>query len=202
MLDVLLPGSGRPYLDGDSLDHRGPLVWTVPAVLDDAECDAAIARIEALGPTAAPVSTSRGFEMRPDVRNNRRVMFDDRALAADLFSRIRAQVPEQLAGMRACGTNERFRCYRYDIGQRFAPHYDGAFVRDETERSLLTLILYLNDDFDGGATEFHDFDIRVRPRRGTALLFQHLLLHEGCTVTRGVKYAMRSDVMYRGTVST
>ena len=197
MLDVLVPGTGRPYLDGDSLDHTAPLVWTVPALLSEAECDAAIARIEDLGPTDAPVSTERGARMMPDVRNNRRVMFDDVPLAADLFTRVKAHVPEQLAGMRAVGTNERFRCYRYDPGQRFAPHYDGAFERNAHERSLLTLIVYLNDDYDGGATAFLDFEIRVRPRRGMGLVFQHLLLHEGCTVTRGIKYAMRSDVMYR-----
>ncbi len=103
--------------------------------------------------------------------------------------------------MTTCGADERFRCYRYEPGQRFAPHYDGAFVRDAAERSLLTLIVYFNADYGGGSTAFHDFDSWVRPRRGTALLFQHLLLHEGCIVERGVErgveYAMRSDVMYR-----
>jgi prolyl 4-hydroxylase len=197
MPDVVIPGTGRPYLDGDSLDHTAPLVWTVHGVLSSSECDATIARIEALGPTAAPVSTGRGFEMLPDVRNNTRVMFDDIPLAAELFARVQPHLPAELAGMRAVGANERFRCYKYDPGQRFAPHYDGAFIRDATERSLLTLIVYLNDDYEGGSTAFHDFDVRVRPRRGTALLFQHLLLHEGCTVTSGIKYAMRSDVMYR-----
>jgi len=28
-------------------------------------------------------------------------------------------------------------------------------------------------------------------------LFQHLLVHEGCPVRSGVKYALRSDIMYR-----
>jgi hypothetical protein len=28
-------------------------------------------------------------------------------------------------------------------------------------------------------------------------LFQHFLLHEGCYVTSGLKYALRTDVMYR-----
>jgi predicted 2-oxoglutarate/Fe(II)-dependent dioxygenase YbiX len=197
MLDVLVPGAGRPYLDGDSLDHTVPLVWTVPDVLTPAECDATIARIDELGPTVAPVTTSRGYEMLPDIRNNRRVVFDDVPLAEDLFRRIRPHLPPTVAGQRAVGANERFRCYRYDPGQRFAPHYDGAFVRGDHERSLLTLIVYLNDDCGGGVTAFHDFDIKVTPRKGMALLFQHLLLHEGCVVTRGVKYAMRSDVMYR-----
>ncbi|MBL0215139.1 MAG: 2OG-Fe(II) oxygenase [Myxococcales bacterium] len=197
MPDVVVPGAGRPYLEGDSLDHTAPLIWTIPDVLSAAECEAAIARIEALGPTAAPVTTGRGFEMLPEIRNNTRVVFDDAPLAAELFSRVRPHVPAQLAGMQAIGTNERFRCYKYDPGQRFAPHYDGAFVRSERERSLLTLIVYLNDDYVGGSTAFHDFIVRVRPQRGTALLFQHLLLHEGCVVTSGTKYAMRSDVMYR-----
>lgn len=201
MLDIVVPGSGRPYLDGDSLDHSSPLVWTVPDVLSAQECAAAIAKIEELGPEAAPITTERGFVMRPDVRNNRRVVFDDPALAADLFARVERHIPAQLAGMHAVGANERFRCYKYDPGQRFAPHYDGAFIRDARERSLLTLIVYLNDGYGGGETAFHDFGVHVRPRRGMALLFQHLLLHEGCVVTRGIKYAMRSDVMYRALLS-
>jgi hypothetical protein len=34
-----------------------------------------------------------------------------------------------------------------------------------------------------------------------ALLFQHQLLHEGSEVTSGVKYVVRSDVMYRTRVN-
>jgi len=99
--------------------------------------------------------------------------------------------------MKPVGANERFRCYRYDIDQRFAPHYDGAFIRNDTERSHLTFMVYLNEGFGGGATEFHDFGITVVPKTGMALLFQHFLLHEGCFVTSGLKYALRTDVMYR-----
>lgn len=196
-MHVVVPGYGRPYIDGDSLDHTGPLVLTVGDVLSPAECAALVDRIETLGPTAAPITTSRGFEMRTDIRNNTRVMFDDPAFAATLFARIAPHVPPQLCGMRPVGANERFRCYRYDVGQRFAPHYDGAFLRDDDERSLLTFMVYLNEGFGGGTTRFHDFDVDVTPKTGMALLFQHLLLHEGCAVASGVKYALRSDVMYR-----
>ena len=194
---MLVPGRGHAYLEGDSLDHSAPLVWTIPDVMSAAECADEITRIEQLGPAAAPISTPRGFEMRPDVRNNERVMFDDVPLAERLFARIRDALPPVLCGMRAASANERFRCYRYSPGQQFAAHYDGAYVRNAQERSLLTLIVYLNDDFDGGRTAFLDFGLEAIPKAGTALVFQHLLLHEGCTVHAGVKYAMRSDVMYR-----
>ncbi|HEY4057493.1 MAG TPA: 2OG-Fe(II) oxygenase [Kofleriaceae bacterium] len=201
-MQVLVPGSNRPYLDGDSLDHSGPLVWSVPAVLSTAECAGLIERIEAQGPTDAPVSTASGMVMMPDVRNNKRVMFDDAALAAQVYERIAASLPSPLHGARPCGANERFRCYRYEPGQRFAPHFDGCYRRDANEVSELTLMVYLNDDFSGGSTAFHQFDQIATPRTGMALLFQHRLLHEGCVVTRGVKYVLRSDVMYRAITPT
>lgn len=52
--------------------------------------------------------------------------------------------------MIAVGLNERFRFYRYDVGQKFAPHTDGAYHSPTGARSLLTLLLYLNDDYTGG----------------------------------------------------
>lgn len=198
-LTTVVPGPGRPYVDGDKLDLTGSLVFTIDDVLSPAECASLIERIEALGPTVAPISTARGFEMRSDIRNNTRVIFDDAAFAAALFDRVAPHVPAPLFGKRPVGANERFRCYRYDVDQYFAPHFDGAFIRDDAERSELTFMIYLNDDFSGGETAFHAFteDISVKPKRGAALLFQHYLLHEGCTVDRGVKYVLRSDVMYR-----
>lgn len=175
-----------------------PIVFTVAGVMTPAECAALIARIEELGPEAAPITTPRGFVMRPDIRNNTRVMFDDHALAADLFGRLLPALPPRLHDLTAVGANERFRCYRYAPGQRFAPHFDGAFRRDLREVSQLTLMVYLNEGFGGGETEFHDLGHKVVPRTGMALVFAHRVLHEGRAVTSGVKYVLRSDVMYRG----
>ena len=197
MRTVLVQGGGRPYVDGDSLDHSAPLVFTIDDVLSADECAQIVERIEALGPTDAPITTAVGFVMRKDIRNNTRVIFDDVALAQTLFERVAAQLPSPLCAMTPVGANERFRCYRYEREQRFAPHYDGAFVRNDSERSLLTFMVYLNEGFGGGATTFDGFDVSVVPKTGRALLFQHFLRHEGCSVTSGVKYALRSDVMYR-----
>lgn len=36
----------------------------------------------------------------------------------------------------------------------------------------------------------------MRPEPGLGLFFKHRLLHEGAEVLRGVKYALRTDVMY------
>ena len=71
--------------------------------------------------------------------------------------------------------------------------------------------LYLNEadeqsQLQGGATTFHaprDWDglkrgYDVAPKVGRVLLFQHKgLMHSGADVSRGVKYTMRTDVMYK-----
>ena len=202
-VDLLVPPFGaRRYERGDSLDFGAPLVWTVDDLLSPEECAALIERVEALGPAAAPITTAAGFVMRPDIRNNERVIFDDAELARELFARIEGVIPPRLCGMRPVGANERFRCYRYQPGQRFARHFDGHFARDAHERSLFTFMVYLNEGYEGGTTNFYSFskDIVATPQRGRALLFQHHLLHEGAEVTRGVKYVLRSDVMYRAGV--
>jgi prolyl 4-hydroxylase len=195
-MHVLVPAIGRPHIEGNALDWSAPLVFTIPQLCTAAECAALIERAETLGLDEAPITTAAGFEMRPDIRNNTRVMFDEPPLAAALFTRIADAVPAQLFGRHPVGVNERFRIYRYEPGQRFAPHFDGAFQRNARERSELTFMIYLNDGFVGGETAFLDHDVVVAPRTGHALLFQHLQLHEGRAVVSGRKYALRSDIMY------
>lgn len=199
-MQVLIPGNGRRYLDGDSLDQQAPLVFQVNGVFEALACREMIAKIDALNPTLAPISLAHGFAEMPDVRNNERVMFDDVALAAALFAHLRPVLPPRIAERRPVGVNERFRCYRYAPGQKFASHFDGAYRRSASERSELTLMVYLNEGFVGGTTAFFDFidgsPLHVVPRTGAALLFQHRQLHEGCVVREGIKYVLRSDVMY------
>ncbi len=39
---------------------------------------------------------------------------------------------------------------RYNPGGKFGAHYDGSYVEDEDERSLLTFMIYLNVGYKGG----------------------------------------------------
>lgn len=179
------------------LDLKQPLHFVVDGVLSPAECARLVERIEGAHPTLAPITTARGPKFEADIRNNTRVMFDDPELAATLFRRIRPHCPSRMKGMEICGANERLRCYKYEPGQWFKPHYDGAFFRSNVERSLYTFMIYLNEGFEGGQTALLELGVDIQPKTGRALLFQHHVLHEGCEVLRGVKYAVRSDIMYR-----
>ncbi len=200
-MPLLAPGPhpDRKYpFDDEIRDLASPLAWTVESFFSAEECAAMIDRFERIGFGEAPINVGGGFERRPEIRNNERVMFDDLALAQQLFERIHGEVPARLFAdpLTVCGVNERFRGYRYDPGQQFRDHLDGRFARSENEVSLLTFMIYLNDDFAGGSTRFSDLGVEVVPRCGTALLFQHALRHAGVTVDRGRKYVLRTDVMY------
>jgi predicted 2-oxoglutarate/Fe(II)-dependent dioxygenase YbiX len=186
---------------------EGRHVFVIHGFLSADECAEQVRRAEAIGFDEAPITTLGGFEVVKEVRNNTRVMIDDPAYAAALWDRALAAfaTPIRSQGLRweAVGLNERFRYYRYDVGQRFAPHFDGAFSPRDGETSRLTFMIYLNDDFDGGETRFFEafgrLRLAVRPEVGKALVFVHAQLHEGAAIVRGRKYVLRTDVMFRAT---
>jgi hypothetical protein len=174
-------------------------VFLIHEYLTSEECRELIGRSEATGYGDAPITTAHGFVMRPDIRNNERVMSDDPGLASLLFERARPHLPAEWYGWTLAGINERFRFYRYDVGQKFDWHTDGYYERPNGERSQLTFMVYLNEGFVGGSTLFEVLSrtIDVVPRTGMALVFKHKLLHTGAEVRAGRKYVLRTDVMYR-----
>jgi len=179
-------------------------IWMVRNVLSKEECEALINEAEKIGFSDAPLSTYGGPVMDKDVRNNTRVMIEDRSYCDRLFRRLRRFIPDRVHdSWSAVSLNERFRFYKYEPGQYFNKHYDGCFARSATERSFITCQVYLNDTFTGGATRF--FDPRLPggvydavPVQGSAIFFRHAgWLHSGSEVERGTKYIIRTDVMYR-----
>ncbi len=140
-------------------------------------------------------------------------MLDSAELAEELWHSLEPQLPEFWrrpdvqsrygSGVHeAVGLNERLRFYRYEPGHRFKMHRDGTFRRSPKELSFLTLLVYLNEGFDGGSTfvmsqQGNSREYNVVPRTGLALLFLHDLAHEGQAVRAGRKYVLRSDVMFR-----
>jgi prolyl 4-hydroxylase len=174
-------------------------VFTVRDFLAPDECAEWLRLAQDIGYEAAPITTARGFVMAPEVRNNTRVILDDVDRARALWQRLAPFVPARRHHWQAVGLNERLRFYRYERGQYFRWHHDGAFRRGPAEQSLLTVMLYLDAEFTGGSTDFdHGGEIvRVVPARGMALVFDHPIAHQGAPVERGVKHVLRTDVMYR-----
>lgn len=175
-----------------------PQVFTLFPAISAQGCTELIERTEAHGYGAAPVNTAFGPRYVPEIRDNTRVMVDEPDSAGDLYEEIGAALPKTWHEYSRTGLNERLRFYRYRNGQAFRWHRDGAFVRNNNQRSAYTVMVYLNDGFEGGATEF-DLPggiLRVVPRAGMALVFEHQLRHQGAPVESGTKYVLRTDAMY------
>ena len=132
---------------------------------------------------------------------NTQVDKDDPALAATLWDRVKSSLPTEYQGWQPCMVNERLRVVRYEVGERTTIHFDGPFTRSPTEKSIFTLMVYLNEDFTGGQTNFYrsssyEPSFQVQPKTGTAVLFDHRFVHEGSVVTQGTKLILRTDVMF------
>jgi len=193
------------------------------------ECRALIAEAEELG---LPPS---GYDTR--YRDCGRIEADKPELAARLWERLEPLLPDcnlelseergnlgvfgpEVAGTWVpIGLNPHFRLCRYEPGGHFGPHCDGFFRESDRVRSFLTAMVYLNDDFEGGATTFFSDDHpplsrendangrvqgnmdfateQVRCSAGEGIVFtQGTLLHQGDPLEGRLKYILRTDVMF------
>lgn len=172
-------------------------IFVVYDLLTPEECDEFIEESHDEGFSQATVTSAQGDVLVTDYRNNQRVILDREDWAELLWERIQAlELPWQ-DRYEPSGLNERFRSYLYRPGDYFAPHYDGHYERpDGSERSYWTILLYLNEGYQGGETAFPDHDLIVTPEKGMGLFFYHGLLHEGVEVLRGEKNVLRTDLMF------
>jgi 2OG-Fe(II) oxygenase superfamily len=103
---------------------------------------------------------------------------------------------------RPVGISDFFRISRYDVGGRFAWHTDSTYAADREHVGVHTLLLYLNDDFEGGHTDVRAQEdgsevVRsVTPRTGRVVVFHHMLVHAGLPVIRGSKIVLRTEVLF------
>lgn len=172
-------------------------IFVVEDFLSPTECQALILASESIGYEEAKVDAGEGKQMMlKGVRNNDRILYTNEKLASELWEKARTFIPAVIGSYYAIGLNELFRFYKYTSGQRFKMHRDGSYQRNESECSFYTFLLYLNDDFEGGATAFENI-CTINPKQGSLLVFYHPLKHEGKIVQAGKKYCLRSDVMYK-----
>ena len=169
--------------------------FTIENFLSPAECAHYIALGDQIGYTQSEVNFATGSRIAADIRNNDRVIFDDPALAHMLFERSCAMLPADISGWHVLGFNERMRFYRYGPDQYFKWHKDGSFAKSADEASMLTFMIYLNEEFTGGDTEFRTQ--LIKPQTGMALVFPHRVAHQGAPIVSGTKYVLRTDVMYK-----
>ncbi|MGZ3275570.1 MAG: 2OG-Fe(II) oxygenase [Caulobacteraceae bacterium] len=190
---------------------EAPQISAFASVLPPAVCDWIIARgRERLGP-AQVYDPSSGGPMRGEERRNSAAEFalaDMDVVLLAVRERLAAASGLSVSGMQGP------QVLHYAVGERFTPHFD--FLDPDLEgpardiivrgQRVATCLVYLNDDLEGGETEFPELGLRHRGARGDALVFRNLdaegrpdrrTLHAGLAPTAGEKWVLSQWVRDR-----
>jgi Rps23 Pro-64 3,4-dihydroxylase Tpa1-like proline 4-hydroxylase len=85
---------------------------------------------------------------------------------------------------------ESFTLVRYTKGQFFSEHSDGG----EGFSRKLSIVIYLNDDYEGGEIYFRNLNLTMKPRTNSLVIFPSTeeFVHEAKPVLSGTKYVITS----------
>lgn len=171
-------------------------IYIIESLLSEEKCKELVVAAENMGFAQADVQVSANKrQLISGIRNNERVNYESSVMAESLWDRLKALSLPDYSGKAAIGLSPFFRFYKYLPGHKFNMHKDGRQDVDG-HTTYYTLIIYLNNECEGGATKFRRGNVLVQPTIGNALLFQHHLWHQGVKVESGVKYVLRTDVIY------
>jgi prolyl 4-hydroxylase len=168
-------------------------------------CDDILAQAKALGFETAKVNFYGEQRLMTDIRKNSRLEWDNVELANELAHTLQkaagSQFPFVIGDLPYVKPASHLRVYRYEPGDYFKPHRDGKF-RQDPFITRVTVLVYLNDAeggetvlMPGGGADPEQY-IRIEPKAGDVLMFQHEIWHEGRPVTTGHKYVLRTDLFY------
>jgi hypothetical protein len=76
---------------------------------------------------------------------------------------------------------------KYFVGKSMGPHVDS---HDDDPFKTISVVLYLNDDYEGGEINFPEQGIQVKPKAGSIVVFpsKKPYFHESKPIISGTKY--------------
>ena len=174
-----------------------PIVHAVPDFASAAECQWLIAAAEPRLNRAGVYNVPSGVDPG---RTNQSALFNF-ANADLIVEMIRHRIANQLRAPLDC--LEMSQVLHYGVGQEFVLHcdfLDPQALREEIARNgqrVATVLIYLNEDFEGGQTSFPRLGLNHRGKTGDALVFGNVdaaggpdprSQHAGCPPTLGEKW--------------
>jgi hypothetical protein len=196
--------------------HAEPLVRRFPGLLEPALCDWLIDTARGrLRPAMIYSGESVGDKV-DDMRTNSVAVLN---LACMDLINVVLQCKIAAACRMPIDNLEGPTVLRYKVGEQITNHYDYINPRSphyQTEiatrgERVITFLTYLNDDYDGGETDFPVLKLRHKGNRGDGLLFCNALpstqtddrsLHAGLPPTRGEKWLLSQFVRSKAVFNT
>jgi hypothetical protein len=181
-----------------------PRIATVEGIASPELCNWLIARARPDLTRAEVYDHDTGGRRLDEVRTNRACYFGWEASDLPLMM-LRAKMAQ--AAELPVLAMESTAVLHYEPGEEFRPHFDFLNVnkpgpaKDVAGRGqrLLTFLIALNEDYEGGQTDFPEIGKRWQGRRGNGLFFwnvepdgtpDRLTRHAGLPPTRGEKWLL------------
>ena len=200
--DALLFDWPKPrHLSLDVLGDK-PLLAEAPAALRKEECEYVMSFAHPALSVSRAIDPASGASIRDPVRTSSGMNFS--LVFKDIVVGFVEQTMASAAGMQITNS-EPLAVLNYQPGEEYKPHFDAFLPNDPGASQLLamggqrikTVLVYLNDDFVGGATDFPNRSLRVEPEVGKLLVMENceadgspsqVGLHAGLAVTEGEKW--------------
>jgi prolyl 4-hydroxylase len=177
----------------------GAYYMEIPGFLTGAECDDLMRASNKLFPSE--VGGSKNSVLDTSIRKSMQMWYSPGShCVTDKIRRKTQALIESTRCLPGKLSYEDVQVVRYDKRGKYDPHHDGDECDKECPRDqrLATVLVYLNDDFDGGHTRFPLLNVSVAPEKGKALFFWvadaetrdlfEKTLHGGDPVTKGRKW--------------
>ena len=208
-----LCGSGLNFAEccGSTLENRQPPVGVTVQhdVLSDRQCSKLCAigessRKEWVGTVDSQTGEVGGMEK--DSRVTRQVVLGkQQAVFNKLVNKLWLSVVEPERNVRIEWFEQPV-LLNYVKGGHYAAHADAEYFDEQQQlwqRQLdrdLSMLLYINDDFEGGGLKFSHFNFRYAPQVGDLVIFpsDHRYMHQAEKVTSGTRYCIVSWAAIEG----
>ena len=82
---------------------------------------------------------------------------------------------------------------RLKAGEYIHSHVD-LIPSENVAKIKFGIILYLNDDFDGGEIYYKDIDLTIKPKKNSILIHESTIPHEVLRVVNGKRYSMTTFI--------
>jgi hypothetical protein len=162
-------------------------IWITGELLKPDECDELLT-----------LSCKKGYRdamMKLEGRHNRETSLCLPEIAQRIEFRLNSEIRrESVIGLRVSELSSTLRFYLYGQGDYVTPHCDASEHVKDGRWSAFTLVIYLNDGFAGGATNFLELGVELCAPAGHGVLFDQMLLHEGKQVRAGKKHVVVARV--------
>jgi prolyl 4-hydroxylase len=153
----------------------------------------------------------QAYELDKNIRNSQQVWLkhDTNVVTRYIRDKVMALVTSSdlngcMRGIQPETNFEDIQVVKYGVRGKYDPHFDGTECGEDIgvkcfeNQRIATVLIYLNDEFEGGHTRFPNLGVSVTPVKGKAVFFwvsdrsnKHVYketMHGGDPVTSGEKW--------------